>query len=158
MKTQGLAESGFGEVAESSIDLVVPFTNPELTRAAVAAANSMGTELGARIRLIKIQIVPYPMEPRQSPVALDFLREQLLHFRSTLPVDPEIRFAREFAPALLSALRRDSVVVLASKKRPWRTRTERLAAVLQQAGHKVVLVHGTTLKEEQQCLTSSTVY
>jgi hypothetical protein len=164
MKTQRFAEPGIEQLAPARLELVVPFTDPDLTRAALAAADSMGTQLHAAIRLVRIQIVPFPMELNQSPVALDFLREQLLHLRSTLPVLPEIRLAREFEPALLGALHRDSVVVLASKTRPWRTRTEKLAAVLQQAGHKVVLVpyipHKTlhkTLKEKRQCLTSSTV-
>jgi hypothetical protein len=160
MKTQRFAEPSI-ELAPARLELVVPFINPELTRAALAAADTMGTQLHAAIRLVRIQIVPFPMELNESPVALDFLREQLPHFRSTLPVQPEIRLARGFEPALLGALRRDSVVILASKKRPWRTRSEKLAAVLQQAGHNVVLVpyipNDKMLKEKQQCLTSSTV-
>jgi fructoselysine-6-P-deglycase FrlB-like protein len=48
-------------------------------------------------------------------------------------------------PGLLSTLDRESVVILASGKRPWRTRNERLAESLRRAGHKVVLV--STSKE-----------
>jgi hypothetical protein len=153
MTPQRVAESGVSELAQSALDLVVPFTTPDLTRAALTAAERMGGELHAAVRLIRIQIVPFPMELNQSPVVLDFLREQLLQFRSSLPVKPEIRLAREFEPALLGALHRESVVVVASKSRPWRTRNERLASALQLAGHKVVLVY----EGKQQCLTSSTV-
>jgi len=49
---------------------------------------------------------------------------------------------------LEGTLGRDSVVILATRKRPpfltlsgWRTRNERLAATLRRAGHKVVLVN-----------------
>jgi hypothetical protein len=125
---------------EAEIDLVVPFTTPELTRAALDAANRMGGGLNATLRLVKVQVVPFPLDLDQSPVYIDFLKDQLTHFQSELPVAGEIRFAREFEDGLLGTLGRDSVVILATPKRPWRTRTERLAASLRRAGHKVVLV------------------
>ena len=125
---------------EAELDLVVPFITPELTRAALDAANSMGGGLNATLRLVKVQVVPFPLDLDQSPVYIDFLKDQLTHFRSELPVTGEVRLAREFEAALLSTLGRDSVVILATRKRPWRTRTERLAATLRRAGHKVVLI------------------
>jgi len=51
---------------------VVPFTTPELTRVALDAANQMGSGLRAAVRLIRIQIVPFPMELDQSPVTSNF--------------------------------------------------------------------------------------
>ncbi len=126
------------QVAE--LDLVVPVTTPDLTRAAVEAAGRMGGGLNASLRLIRIQVVPFPMELTQSPVYLDFLRSQLESYRSDLPLAAEIRLAREFEPGLLGTLTPDSIVVLASRKRLWRTRNERLAANLRKAGHNVVLV------------------
>ena len=125
---------------EAELDLVVPFITPELTRVALDAANRMGGGLNASLRLVKVQVVPFPLDLDQSPVFIDFLKDQLMHFRSELPVTGEIRLSREFEAALLSTLGRDSVVILATHKRPWRTRTERLAATLRHAGHKVVLI------------------
>src|ERR1700689_2732665 len=125
---------------EAELDLVVPFTTPELTRVALDAANRMGGGLNATLRLVKVQVVPFPLDLNQSPVYIDFLKDQLTHFRSELPVTGEIRLSREFEAGLLSTLGRDSVVILATRKRPWRTRTERLAATLRRAGHKVVLI------------------
>jgi hypothetical protein len=125
---------------EAELDLVVPFTTPELTRVALDAANRMGAGLNATLRLVKVQVVPFPMDPDQSPVYLDFLKNQLAQFRSDLPVAGEIRLAREFEPGLLGTLGRDSVVILATRRRLWRTHNERLAASLRRAGHKVVLV------------------
>jgi hypothetical protein len=133
----GVEEKGAGE---AKLDLVVPFTTPALTQVALDAANRMGAGLETSIRLVKIQIVPYPLDPNQSPVALDFIREQLQHFRSELPAKPEIRLAREFDAALRGALQRTSVVILGYRKRPWRTREERLAASLWRAGYHAVLV------------------
>src|SRR5580693_10795128 len=125
---------------EAELDLVVPFTTPELTRVALDAANRMGGGLNATLRLVKVQVVPFPLDLAQSPVYIDFLKEQLAQFHSDLPLTGEIRLAREFEAGLLGSLGRDSVVILATPKRPWRTRNERLAASLRRAGHKVILV------------------
>ena len=125
---------------EAELELVVPFTTPELTRVALDAANRMGGGLNATLRLVKVQVVPYPLDLNQSPVYIDFLRDQLTHFQSELPIAGEVRLARELEDGLLGTLGRDSVVILATPKRPWRTRNERLAASLRHAGHKVVLV------------------
>jgi hypothetical protein len=125
--------------SDGGLDLVVPFTTPALTQAALDAANQMGTGLNASIRLVKVQVVPFPMDLNQSPVALDFVREQMRHFRSELETQPEIRLAREHTPGLVGTLRPNSVVVIAYRKRPWRTREERLAGALWKAGYHAVL-------------------
>ncbi len=122
------------------LDLVVPFTTPQLTRLAMHAANRMAAGIKAGIRLVKVQIVPFPMDVEQSPVALAFIREQLQHFESKLPAEPVIRLARDFEPGLLGALKTDSVVVIGHRKRAWRTREERLASRLKQSSYHVVLV------------------
>jgi hypothetical protein len=124
----------------AELDLVVPFTTPHLTRVALEAAGRMGVGLDAAVRLIKVQVVPIQLNPEQSPVYLDFLKTQLEQFQSTLPMTGEIRLARDFEPGLSGALRQGSVVILATKKRPWRTRTERLARSLRRSGHKVIVV------------------
>lgn len=122
------------------LDLVVPFTNPELTRTAISAANRLGTGLDSSIRLIKVQVVPWPMDLHQSPVPIEFLEQQLSSFRSDIPTRSEIVFARELEAGLAGALHENSLILLATKNRPWRTRTERLAAHLQQAGYRVLLI------------------
>ena len=124
---------------EAELDLVVPFTTPALTRAAIRAAEQLGDGLEASIRLIKLQVVPYQVE--ECPINLEFLQEQLNRFESKLPLRVVIVLTREDEADLLQALRPDSIVVLASEKRIWRTRTERLAAKLRNSGHRVVLVH-----------------
>lgn len=126
--------------AQSEIDLVVPFTDPVLTRAAVEAANRLGEGLMATLRLVCVHVVPYPCDVDHPLVPLDFLRKQLTKFRSALPLQGEVRLARDFKDGLMTTLRADSVVILASKRRLWRTRTERLAATLRQAGYKTILV------------------
>jgi hypothetical protein len=125
---------------QAELDLVIPFTTPRLTRAALEAADRMGAGLEAAVRVLKVQVVPYPLQVEQSPVVVDFLQAQLQKLHSALPVRAEILLTRDFDPALESALHKHSIVVLASPARPWRTRTERLADRLRRAGHTVVMV------------------
>lgn len=125
---------------QAPLDVVVPFTTPELTRAALDAANRLGAALHAAILLVKIQLIPYPLDLRQSPVPLEFLRKQLRSLKSEIPINREIRLARDFEQGLTGALHDDSLVVLATRRRPWKTSTERLADSLRRAGYRVIVV------------------
>jgi hypothetical protein len=139
-QTYGAMSLGQTTTQQVELDLVVPFTTPDLTRAALKAASQMGAGLGASVRLVKVQCVPYPLDLNQSPVHLDFLQEQMSSFRSALPLTEEILLAREFEQGLEDTLHENSVVVLSFRKRPWRTRNERLAANLQRHGRKVIIL------------------
>ena len=130
-------------VEREPLDLVVPYTTPRLTAAALRAANRLGAGLDSAVRMVKVQVVPFPLDLRYSPVPVEFLESQLTHLGSdvsSLPFTAEIRLAREYEAGLLGTLRFRSMVVLATKKRPWRTRTERLADSLRAGGYTVVLV------------------
>jgi uncharacterized protein YlaN (UPF0358 family) len=144
------AQSVTDESAE--LDLVVPFTTPELTRVALDAASRMSAGLNAVIRLIRVQVVPYPLPPDQSPVYIEFLKEQMAALRSDLPVAREIRLARSFEDGLRGTLAGESVVILAAPKRPWKTRYERLAVALRRAGHVVVLVNPAVTAAKQEAV------
>ena len=139
-QTHAIADTALTAADQSTLELVVPFTTPDLTRAAVTAACQMATDLGATLRVIRVQCVPYPLDINQSPVFVEFLRQQMESFQSNLPLTSEIRFTREYASGLGGALKENSVVVLSYRKRPWRTRNERLAALLQKSGRKVILL------------------
>jgi hypothetical protein len=134
---------------QAKLDLVVPFTTPLLTQAALNAANRLGSGLNAEIRLLKVQIVPFPLDLTHSPVPEEFLERQMRGFRSAMPTCCEIRFAREGEAGLLSGLKKTSLVILASAKRPWKTHTERLAQSLRRAGYTVVMVS----EKEKECST-----
>ncbi len=127
------------ETEAAEIEIVVPFTTPELTRAALRQAERLSHGLAACVRLIKVQIAPFPLESSRSPVSLHFLNEQLSALECLLPVKIEILLARDYGSALQSRLRPESLTVLASKRRPWKTSQERLADRLKQSGHEVVV-------------------
>jgi hypothetical protein len=139
MKHQSLQAEIRPEQQTAPLDLVVPFTTPDLTRIAIKAAERLSPGLHASVRLLKVQLVPFPLQ--QSPVHLGFLKRQLEAFQSELPLSAHILLAREYEPDLMRALGPGSIVILASKCRPWRTRSESLAAKLRRGGHQVVLVY-----------------
>jgi hypothetical protein len=124
----------------AELDIVIPFTTPELTRAAIDAANCMGAGLHAALRLVRVQVVPFELDLNRPPVFIEFLKEQLAGFESALPIAGEVRLARDFEDGLKSTLGADSVVILATKQRPWRTSTERLSRSLRRSGYRTVLV------------------
>lgn len=137
------------ETEPAPLDLVVPFTTPELTRAALREASRLGEGLNARIRLIRIALIPWPLDPQTPPVSPAFLLEQLGTLHSALPLERKVVLAREFRPELCRRLREESIVVLASPRRLWTTRNERLAAALRAAGRSVVLVCPSAETENQ---------
>lgn len=124
------------------LDLVIPFTTPALTAAALRAAQCLSSGLHADIRLLRVQVVPYPLELARPPVPVAFLEQQLDRLcRGAGPaVQCDIRSARDFVPALRAALTAHSVVILATPKRLWRTRTERLGRGLRKAGYTVLMI------------------
>jgi len=146
---QAIIGTALQAAPQAQLDLVVPFTTPELTLAALEAANRLGAGLNAGVRLLKVQVVPYPLDLNQSPVPLDFLKEQLRSFPAKLPTRCEVRLARGLEPGLLSATSEHSLVILATRRRPWPTRTERLASSLRRAGRTIVLVY----EKDTPCLT-----
>src|SRR5665213_412408 len=99
---------------QAQLDLVVPFTTPRLTQAALNAANRLGAGLNVEIRLLKVQMVPFPLDLERSPVPVEFLTRQLQSFSSSRRTNCEIRLARENQTGLLGALTKTSLVILAS--------------------------------------------
>src|SRR5258708_34345358 len=63
-------------VGTATVDIVVPYTTPQLTRLAVREAEELAAKLPSRIRVLRLHSVPFPHELRYPPVALDILREQ----------------------------------------------------------------------------------
>jgi len=125
---------------QSELDLVVPFTTPDLTRAALAAAARMSAGLNARVRLLRVHIVPAPLDIVQSPIEINFLKEQLSALMPDIPASRELRFARDWSAGLLTTITGESLVVLAAPRRLWKTKNERLAAALARTGYRVVLI------------------
>ena len=65
--------SQIAEAPSAPLDVVVPVTTPELTRASIKAAEHLASGLRACIRLLRIQIVPYPLDLGSPPIPVAFI-------------------------------------------------------------------------------------
>jgi hypothetical protein len=126
----------------ASLQVVIPFRTPPLTRAALRYAADLANELDARIRLIDVHVVPYgvPLDkPTVDPRHLT-RRLRLLAQESTLAISAEVVYARDWEQGFRRSLAPGSLVLMAIRRSWWRTSEKRLAARLRKLGHHVVWV------------------
>jgi hypothetical protein len=124
------------------LDIVVPYTTPRLTRLALKRAEELSLELPSRIRVVRMLTVPFPLDLQRPTVALDIVREQTRQVaRGIQGAEVLLFLTRDPKVALLKTLRAGSIVVIASKKRWWRTGQERLQRICARHGHHVALVY-----------------
>lgn len=122
----------------TGIRVVIPFTTPELTRAALKAA----ARFCRQAIVVAVDVVPFPCPLDQSLVDESHLERQLLHVvqGTTVPVRVRVVRARDFDSAYQSVLKPDTVILIATKRHWWRTCEEKLARRLLRAGHDVVVI------------------
>lgn len=126
-----------------SIEIVVPFTEWAVTEAVMRRAAAFTARLNARLMLVAVHTVPYPMSFGCPALVHAHLVDQLIDLasRCPLPVDPQVVLARSCAEGFRHALKPESTVLLGTRRRLWKTSEERLAAALARDGHHVALVH-----------------
>jgi hypothetical protein len=124
------------------LDVVVPYTTPRLTRLALREAEELALKLPSRIRVMRMLAVPFPLDLRNPPVALDTIREQTRQVARGIAAAEIVLFpTRDPEKTLLKILRLASIVVIASKRRWWRTAQDRLQKICEKQGHQVALVY-----------------
>jgi hypothetical protein len=121
--------------------VVIPYTTPELTRAALRHAG-VCSDLDVHVDLVDIQVVPFPCPLDQPPINKEFsgLRLHELFKESGLPGKAAVLYTRDWLEGFRRVLEPGSLIILASKKRWWPTREEKLARTLTKAGHHVMLL------------------
>jgi len=136
-------EESVKPVAEPGLlDIVVPYTTPQLTRLALREAQELALKLPSRIRVLRMLAVPFPLDLRYPPFSLDILREQTRQVARGIAAAEMVLFlTRDPEGSLLKTLRPGSIVVIASEKRWWRTAQERLQRLCERHGHQVALVY-----------------
>src|SRR5262245_60445212 len=126
----------------ASLTVVIPYTTPELTKAALRHAG-VCTDLNVHVSLVDIQIVPFPCPLDQPPIDKEFSEQRLrdLLMESQLPGSAEVLYARDWLDGFRRVLEPKSLVILGTKRRWLRTREEKLARALVNEGHQVMLLH-----------------
>jgi hypothetical protein len=132
-----------GDTFAGEIDLVVPFTGIETTRAVLARAQSLTAGLNARISLVAVHALPYPTTFTCPTATHTFLVDQLMELAGEcpFPVASHVVLARSREEGFRHVLKAEATVLLGAHRHFWRTAEERLARMLVSDGHKVVLVH-----------------
>ncbi len=121
--------------------VVIPYTTPELTRAAMRHAG-VCSELDVHVSLVDVQVVPFPCLIDQPPINNEYSQRRLqeLFNESRLPGRAAVLYTRDWFEGFCRVLEPKSLVVLAAKRRWWPTREKRLARSLSKAGHQVMLL------------------
>jgi hypothetical protein len=129
-----LGESG-------SLEVFVLHTTTKATLRSLRTAAELAAGLTACIRLLVLEVVPYPLEIDSPGVPLEFTQRRFRTVVSEARVDTliDIRLGRDRQAMLESALKPGSLVVLERGAR-W-TAEHRLAKRLQRLGHQVVLAN-----------------
>jgi len=140
--TIAIPNTGFRKARDSQrLRINVLFTTPSETRIALKRAAALSAGLDAEILLIVPQIVPFPLELDNPPVALDFVSHQLLSIVESVDADLDgyVYLCRDRLQTFLYVLRANSITVLGIRRRWLFSRTERLARVMRRHGHQVIL-------------------
>ena len=131
----------------TEMDVVVLFTDVPSTLRALRTAGQLARGLTARIRLLVLRCVPYPLPVEDPPVDVNFLgicSRQLVD-QCEVDTTAEVCLCRDQWDALQSRLAPHSVVVIGKRSRWWPRLEDRLAKKLRAAGHHVVR---TSLQKE----------
>jgi hypothetical protein len=127
----------------STLEVVVLFSGALPTLAALRMAGQLGQNLDVRVKLVTFQTVPYELELTRPTIATRWIEERLCALASKAPVEVrvDIILCRDPGWALRQVLKPDSLVVIGTRRRWWRTQGQRLAGRLRQDGHQVILAY-----------------
>jgi len=128
-----------------SLRVTVVATNDRGTLAALRTAGKLAANLGARIALVKAQLVPFQFPLDKPPVSTDFLQRQLHGLVCEAGIEGEemtiqLWLCRDRNESLRKILRAHSLVVIGGRKRWWSRREKTLERYLSRLGHQVVFV------------------
>ena len=128
--------------SQGKLEVVVLFTCPKSTLAALRRAATLLNGLEARVSLIEVQAIPYPLPLNMPPVALDFTKRRLLGIasESQLEIAAYVYLTRFRWETLAQVLKPGSVVFIGCQKTWWPSGEKKLARRLQRSGYSTVVV------------------
>lgn len=129
------------DVTTGVLWVVIPYTTPALTRAALRHAG-VYRDLDVHVSLVDVQVVPFPCPIDQPPIDNEYSRRRLLALsgESGLPGRAVVLYTRDWVEGIRRVLEPKSLIVMAAKRRWWLTREEKLARSLSKAGYQVMLL------------------
>ena len=79
------------EETDQQLNIAVVFTSVEATLAALKEAGNLANSLGARIKLVVPQVVPYPLPLETPPVLVEFNENRFRVMASESPVETSVQ-------------------------------------------------------------------
>jgi hypothetical protein len=127
----------------SKLEIVVLHTNVATTVSALKTAAELALGL-APVRLLAVQVVPYPLSLNAPPISVEFLERRFAEMAQEAAVEAtvDIRLARDAADVVESEIGPHNIVVIGGRRRRWwPTAAMRLARRLERLGHQVVFTN-----------------
>ena len=133
------AESG---TVHRPLSILIPFTGHELARAALKEAVALAGDLGAIVTIAAVHVVPYQLPLNRPDVDKGYLTRGLESLAESceFPAHVLLVLARDRQSAFRKLASPRSLVVIATRKRWWRTAEEALARALRCDGCRVALL------------------
>src|SRR5579862_541335 len=123
----------------------VIFTDREETARALEAAGSLAASLGASIKLLAAQAVPFRLRLDEPQVSVDFTERLLSDLAGGLDQDgveinPRLYLCRNALETIMRVLPPNSLVVIGGRKSWWPSAASRMARVFRSEGHHVLWI------------------
>ena len=122
------------------IEVTVLHTNVGATCEAIRTAARLSKELYADIRILVLQVVPYPLPLDTPDVPIEFTQQCLLDLaaRAGVEVSVDIHLGRDKEVMLQSAIPLGGLVLIGRRRWWWPTAESKVARLLRHLGHQVV--------------------
>lgn len=122
-----------------SLEVCVLHTRAKQTLEALRTANALAEGL-ARIRLLVLQVVPYPLPLNEPQVPLAFTKDSFRALLEDAEADAcvDIRLCRDKEQMIEATFPHRSLIVIGGRRRWWPTAEGRIAKQLERLGHQVV--------------------
>ena len=125
----------------NSVTVIVTSMNPSIK--ALERAAELAKPSSARINVITVEVVPFPLPLDEPPVPAGFTARRFEEIAGKLPARAHVLtyLCRNPWDALNRILDRNCPVVIGVRKRWWPTRESRLAGRLRRAGYDVISIN-----------------
>lgn len=125
---------------QATMEVVVLHTTITETLQALKTAAHLAHGLSARIRLLVLEVVPYPLPLDRPNVPLPFIRRRFrtLAADASIETNVDIHLVRDPDKTIESVLEPHSVIVMGAHRTWWPNAHSRVARRLERLGHQVV--------------------
>ncbi|MBV9081937.1 MAG: hypothetical protein JOZ62_04620 [Acidobacteriaceae bacterium] len=133
------------------LSFTIIFTTIDATLAALRRATALARELGATMRILIPQVVPYPLQLDEPAVDPHFrLRRFCARCKDeAIETRIDVRLCRDVRACVLAALAPSSIIFVGCGRRYWLSRESRLVRALRLAGHEVIPVFSNSFRDIQ---------